>query len=77
MKKKPSGKKYKWGIRKAGRSVTESYKGPTWARAGVTNPPQRFDFKRDAEYWAEILSEHSSMTFEPFPLKPPARTTTE
>lgn len=68
-KKKPSGKKFKWGVRKIGRPADVSYTGPTWKRLGVLDPPERFDTKRDADYWAELLSEENHVGFEPFPFK--------
>jgi hypothetical protein len=59
----------KWGVRKASRSFTQrSYTGPTWGRVGVLDPPDHFGTKREAERWAEVLSEKNPMGFEAFPI---------
>lgn len=67
-KKKPSGKKYKWGIRKATRITEESYTGPTWKRIGVVDPPEVFATKRDAEHWVDLLNEENRVGFVAFPI---------
>lgn len=68
-KKKPSGKKYKWGIRKKSRNTNRSYTGPTWKRIGVLDPPEVFGTKREAERWLDQLNEANRVGFEAFPMK--------